>query len=269
MAMKRVCVLGHRGMLGHVTARVLELAGWDVQVVRERFQMKESKRFVEAILSTQSDWYVNCIGLRPGTQVNPNLLMEINGYLAKECLDHLPSKLGWIHASSDGVFAPDRPQRGWQEKPDARDDYGISKIMGEEAVLKAGRKVIRCSMIGPEMGPPRSLMGWFLSQTKPVIGYTNHLWNGITTLRWAQICLELMEGRHADLGQLVQPGFMDVISKYDLLRTIRSAWNHAVEIRPVTSDRAVWRTLVPNLPCPPIPEQLRTLREWYVSRHIE
>ena len=94
-----------------------------------------------------------------------------------------------MHASSDGVFRPDVGDRNAVEPGDATDDYGASKCAGERAVLDAGGLVIRCSIVGPEVLEPQSLLGWLLRQEGEIRGFTNHLWNGITTLEWARVCL--------------------------------------------------------------------------------
>ena len=61
------------------------------------------------------------------------------------------------------------------------DVYGKSKSLGE--VDNKNFFNIRASIIGKEIKNHKSLYDWFRNQNKnsKVNGFTNHLWNGITT----------------------------------------------------------------------------------------
>jgi dTDP-4-dehydrorhamnose reductase len=170
-----------------------------------------------------------------------------------------------IHASSDCVFSGRRGQYSVADERDAEDVYGLSKALGE-AVAQSGRCwVIRTSIIGPELGKGWGLMGWFLRQSGEVNGYTNHLWNGITTLEWAGIAWELIGGQLSAEGPLIQAGTLPAMSKCDVLRLIGKAWGLAVKVRPVEAKDAVDRTLLPTLQRPELEHQLSRLRAWYES----
>ena len=124
--------------------------------------------------------------------------------------------------------------------------------------------VIRVSIIGPDYRPhTRGLLAWFLDQPlhTPVPGYTNWRWNGVTTLEWAQVALEVVDRERR--GELLQP-VTRPISKYDLLLKFRDAYQTTHDIAPVSAPVAVDRTLVPTEERSPIDQQLTRLREWYV-----
>src|SRR6202034_3690938 len=81
-----------------------------------------------------------------------------------------------IHYSTDCVFSgsasSDRGPDGYRESdlPDARDLYGMSKVLGEPPPPCL---VIRTSMIGRELRGHHGLVEWFLSQgAGPVRGFT-------------------------------------------------------------------------------------------------
>jgi dTDP-4-dehydrorhamnose reductase len=137
--------------------------------------------------------------------------------------------------------------------------------LGEAAAQPGRCWVIRTSIIGPELGTGWGLMGWFLRQSGEVNGYTNHLWNGITTLEWAGIARELMGGQLSAEGPLIQTGTWPAMSKCDLLRLISKAWGLAVKVRSVGAKDAVNRTLLPTLKRPELEHQLSRLRVWYES----
>ena len=66
------------------------------------------------------------------------------------------------------------------------DDYGKSKSLGE-CISEA--MVLRTSSIGEEIHKNASLIAWAKSQQgKTMGGFTTHLWNGITTNEYANIC---------------------------------------------------------------------------------
>jgi len=257
----RVTVLGASGMLGHVVARVLAEAGHPVRSTRQRFKAQAPRPFLDDLASGQPEAVVNCIGLRAGPEAD---LHEVHVRLVRESLGRLGPGVRFVQAGTDGVFRPDRPDRRSCEPGDATDPYGRTKWECERLVREAGGCVIRCSILGPETGPPRSLMGWFLAQRGPVRGFVNHWWNGITTLQWAKVCLGLLES--GDAPRVCQPGFLPAIPKAEVLRLVGEAWDRPVAIVPEESPAPVLRTLVPDVGCPPLAEQLRELRTWHEAR---
>lgn len=262
----RVTVLGASGMLGHVVARYLSEAGYPVQTPDRRFEPESPTGFLESLRATQPEAVVNCIGIRAGT--TPQALMDTHVQLVERSLECLQGGgARFIQASTDGIFRPDLGDRRTEEPGDATDDYGRSKWMAEQRVRSAGGCVIRCSLLGPELKAPKSLMGWFLTQRGPVRGFVNQAWNGITTLQWARVCQGLLEA--GSPPPVCQPGFWPAISKEEVLRLIAEAWGRVVEICPEAASQPVLRTLSPDIVCPPLAIQLHQLRAWYTPRFEE
>ena len=257
----RVCVLGHTGMLGHKVAWHLGRIGHEVVRVQTRFEAASTKAFLNEIHASQPDWCVNCIGTRPGPGTSSKQLFEINSELPEALVHSLPPEVGLVQASTDGVFRPECANRLADETPDATDEYGLSKIRAEKAVLEAKRHVIRCSIIGQELRTHRSLLSWFLAQRCEVTGYTNHLWNGITTLEWAKVCAQVIAHTIPAETRVIQPGITPPISKYDLLRQIAETWGHTILIRPAEASNPVLRSLVPNVAMRPLNLQLAELHQ--------
>jgi len=81
-------------------------------------------------------------------------------------------------ASTDCVFDGRRGRYRADEPPNAKDAYGLSKLVGEACVAAPNVVVLRTSIVGPPAGNGRGLLGWFLRQESPVDGWTDHLWNG-------------------------------------------------------------------------------------------
>jgi dTDP-4-dehydrorhamnose reductase len=258
----KTLVLGHRGMLGHVVCRRLAERQHEIVTVTERFSAAGSNRqFKAAILDASADCWVNCIGLRPSASTALGELLAVNAALPRLLVQSRPARVRLIHASTDGVFVADQPNRLVSDSPDAEDGYGQSKALGEAAVLAGGGMVLRCSMIGPELGRPRSLLGWLLTQTGLVNGYANHMWNGITSLEWADQCHALLQSGYA--GQCRQPGFLPAISKHELLSILAEIWALPVRVSPLEAQTAVTRTLIPQPLTASIREQLQRLHDWY------
>ena len=259
----RVTVLGGSGMLGHVVARYLAEAGHSVHAPDHRFDPASQSGFIESLHATQPEAVVNCIGIRAGSK--PEALFDTHVRLVERSVECLQgSDPRFIQASTDGIFRPDITERRIEEAGDSTDDYGRSKWEAEQRVLSAGGLVVRCSILGPELRGPRSLMSWVLSQPGPVRGYVNHWWNGITTLQWARVCQGLLEAHTPE--PIYQPGFWPPIPKAEVLRLICKVWDHPIAILPEEAPRPVIRTLVPSLVCPPLESQLRELLRWHGSR---
>ncbi|MCX6926851.1 MAG: sugar nucleotide-binding protein [Verrucomicrobia bacterium] len=259
----RVFVLGHNGMLGHVVARFLEEQGCEVVTSPLRYHGAARDPLVETVRDSGSKWIVNALGRIKQKTEDPADLYLTNSVFPLHLSARMRSDQRLIHASSDCVFSGHRGSYAITDERDPEDIYGLSKALGE-AVAQPGRCwVVRTSMIGPELGKGWGLMGWFLRQTGEVNGYTNHFWNGLTTLEWAKIAWQLMNGQIEADGPLIQAGTRPAMSKCDVLRLIGKVWSFAVNVRPVEAKDVVDRTLLPTLKPPELEQQLGDLRTWY------
>lgn len=241
----KVLILGHKGMLGHVVARYLRERGHDVV---------EGGRYEGMVELGDAEAVVNCAGVVSGTDG----LFMANTLLPLHLAARLDGRL-LVHASTDCVFDG---KRGWYEageRPNAMSDYGLSKRLGEGCREFPRVVVLRTSIVGPPGEAGRGLLGWFLRQDGPVEGWTDHIWNGITTLTWAQLAADVLEGRMVGLHQ---PSTSATITKYELLRLFGEVFEHSIEVRPVRTEPCD-RSLVPTIVVPPLREQLVALREWY------
>ncbi|HYO42539.1 MAG TPA: sugar nucleotide-binding protein [Candidatus Limnocylindrales bacterium] len=256
----RVAVLGHRGMLGSVVARVLRSRGHAVDVVGLRYRGGADDPFIEQLQALAPSTIVNCLGVVSTSLGRPEQLMAANGLLPQHVAAVLPAAR-LIHASTDCVFDG---KRGWysvDEPPNSVDAYGLSKRIGE-ACVRDGAIVLRTSIVGPPGGGGRGLLGWFLGQQGSVDGWVDHRWNGITTLEWALLAADIIDGT-VDLGPGVHhPTTVDTLSKFDMLHLFAEAYDRRIDILQVRTGSACDRTLAPTLPMPPLLDQLRALRAW-------
>ena len=165
-----------------------------------------------------------------------------------------------IHPSTDCVFSG---KSGWYDQSDSHDPsdvYGLSKSFGEKVSSDPRAVVIRTSLVGPEQGTQSGLLAWFLEQKEAVNGYTDHLWNGLTTLEWSKMIFEIVSGEKPFTHGLIQVGTEEGISKYNLLKLFKEIWGANIEVHPCDSGHAVNRTLNPMILRKPIRYQLEEMK---------
>jgi dTDP-4-dehydrorhamnose reductase len=228
-------------MLGRrVVATVDQVA--EAIPISERSDGSVSDPLLEALEFARPDWIINCAGQLD--QLDPDLFIA-NSLLPLRLAARWPGRV--ILASSDAVFAS-RGQRLVSEPPDAVDAYGLSKRLGEAV----GAHVIRCSIVDPAGG----LLARAAASLR-FTGYTNHLWNGITTANWTSIALLIIGG---ELGGTVQPG-SPIVTKYELLRTAARLFKWPTRIERGKASEAMDRTLIPTISFPPIEDQLAEMAQ--------
>ena len=255
-----VVVLGHRGMLGHVVLRYLSERGFRVATTPSRFERGREMEFLAEVAAVDPAAVVNCVGVRPGEVESPSELFRINALLPELLAATLGERL-LVHPSSDGVFAGTRGPYAVHDRPDAVDAYGLSKRLAERSVELGRSVVLRTSLVGPERGKAKSLLAWLAAQRGQVRGYTDHLWNGVTTLTWARLCERALDGELAP--GIHQPVTEPALSKHGLLEALCTAFALDVGVAAVASGTPVDRRLVATEALPPIDEQLRELAAWY------
>jgi len=265
-----VFVLGTGGMLGHVVAAWLADCGWKVVRGTARFTGGPDDALVSEARASGCPWVINCVGRIKQKCADADELFRVNARLPAQLKTGLDTHQKVIHPSTDCVFSG---RRGWyrvEERPDADDDYGFSKLLGE-APAEAGKFfVVRTSIVGPELGVGHGLMGWFFRQKGSVNGFTNHYWNGITTLEWAKLCHEIMSGKvigSSMIGtSIMQAGVTERVSKFELLGLFGRFWKLDIPIVPLETPSIIDRTLKPEWVRPPLEVQLSELSSWYGQR---
>lgn len=265
-AERRLFVLGHRGMLGHVVCRYAEEAGWEVVTSPLRYTAAARDPLIEHVRESGTPVVVNCLGLtKQRTDERAALYLANAVFPVQLAMRMLPTQY-LIHASTDCVFAGTRGNYRVDDEMDAVDPYGFSKLLGEGVSRLAHVTVLRVSVVGPDRGDGRGLLAWFLRQpsNEPTPGYVNHRWNGITTLEWATLALAYAEEyiRGGMVPKVSQPG-SECVTKYDLLCTFRDALVPGRDVAPVEAAETVDRTLVPTDRRPPFVQQLRRVAAWY------
>ena len=183
--MKKIFILGHNGMLGNAVLKYyIGKQDCVVYTTDSRFNSEEFKTILEG---TDAEYIINCIGKIPqkskkGENLNEYKTLNIELPIFLETLN---KKI--LHPSTDCEFLGGLEEGKKYTKNnirDAQDEYGLSKAFISNKIEKEfhNTKILRVSIIGHEKNTSLSLLDWFLSQEKETNGYTNHYWNGITTL---------------------------------------------------------------------------------------
>jgi len=249
-----VVVLGASGMLGAMMERVLRESGHRVIPVRRGdlgFDASSAAGVGGLRRLDPFDVLVNCAAITRTPRIDAALLaslVEVNGLLPwrlAEIAGDAGARL--IHVSTDAVFRGG-PEPLFEDSPcDGDDPYGLSKRMGEAPAPDA--LSIRCSIVGREGVARGHLLEWLLRQPagSVVNGYTDHVWNGVTTLQLALFCRRLVE---TDLfralrarGPVVHFSPNLPLSKFELLAQAGQVYKRPVEVRPAASGRPVVRIL--------------------------
>jgi len=271
MSKQKVVILGATGMLGSIildsfvqshefdvmaTCRVQK----EAKLLKNRYpkvnfrKLDAGKTGLNGILDVIKGvkWVVNTIGvIKP--YIHDDNAKEIHRAINVNA--HFPHLLAQaakvtnskvIQIATDCVYSGQKGQYIETDPHDGLDVYGKTKSLGEVFGTKIYH--LRCSIIGPELKGHKSLLDWFLGQPKgaEVNGYTNHQWNGVTTLHFARICQGIIK-KEAVLPhvQHVIPG--NVISKADLLKSFAKEFNRKdVAVNDMKAPTATDRTLSTN-----------------------
>tara|TARA_Y100000593_G_C4235388_1_gene299223 strand:- start:31 stop:867 length:837 start_codon:yes stop_codon:yes gene_type:complete len=246
----KVAVLGQNGMLGHVVKDVLQLNhfaqvegfGRETLDIYPR-KLNDMGTKLSLLLNHKTDYVINCIGaIKPTFNLSSDLSIPIytNAVFPHQLAiwgELTGTKI--IHITTDCVFSGSLGKYTETSVHDALDEYGKSKSLGEPK----NAMVIRTSILGPEMGGRnRSFLSWIKGQDgKTVNGFTNHYWNGLTTLELAHHLVDIID---ADLWT---PGvfhvFSEDVTKYDMVKKIADAYQLDIGVEEHETDHPVDRTL--------------------------
>ena len=267
--MKKVTIIGATGMLGSMVYNVLKDDFSLVLIYKD----KEKLRFLDGVyggiknhktlkfdlLNLQNDYekgfqgkikgkfsesffenvgnvdaIINCGGII-NTRVEKNWYdtLFLNGVIP-----HILSnfyKERFIHITTDCVFNGKKGSPYYEDSLHSPVDfYGLSKEIGEPS---QNSLVLRTSIIGPEIANFNSLLEWVRKQkNKTIYGYTNHLWNGVTTKEFGNICKKIISKRDNYPKKGIYHIFSTDISKYEMVKQIALKYNISVNILPREVD---------------------------------
>lgn len=241
--MKKVLILGAGGMLGQAMSRYFSVAGYRVEALtRSDFDIAREPAEKLAPRIAESDAIINCAGvIKPLIAKTPiEDVLRVNAVFPRN-LAMLCKKAErpCFHVTTDCVYSGRRGGYDEEDLFDAEDVYGMTKNAGESETAM----VLRTSIIGEERGQSRSLLEWARSQAgKEVNGFTNHLWNGVTTVQLAESIATILQ------KSLYQPGIFhvhspNVVTKLELLQILSDAYDLKLSIKATQAAEACDRSL--------------------------
>ncbi len=230
--MDKITILGATGMLGSACAIELPHAN------------QPSRAEFNALVDVPEfgGWVINCIGAIPQRITDLKMMWELNDNFPKK-LSRTSSKV--IQIATDCIFSGKAGNYSESSNPDPTDEYGKSKLSGESAKsLK-----IRCSIIGPDKSAA-SLFEWVRHQPQNAVieGFTNHIWNGVTTKVFGNLCKGIIEN---DFYQNEVYHFVPAykISKYELIKLIANRiGRNDLKIVPTENEKSIDRSLSTSYP---------------------
>ena len=223
----RVLLLGANGMLGHTVNEALSLSHDVVPVTRSDFDVsrmpvdvKYFPNFVKGV--GEVDYVINAIGVTiPFVKIDPAMTFFVNGAFPHILANYYGEKL--IHITTDCVYDDTNAPYTELSPKTPSDVYGISKSLGEPTNCIT----LRTSIVGPGH---TGLLNWFL-QRKSCTGYTNHIWNGVTTRQFAKICEKIMHDAPYGLRG-IRHVFSNPVTKYEMLCAFKNHFGTGCEIIP-------------------------------------
>jgi dTDP-4-dehydrorhamnose reductase len=271
----KIVVLGNTGMLGSaVSSYFINKYGEENVLLSYRknnIKLKNNMFYLDALEFDEKessipecDYIINCIGLiKQVADWNTYEAIKINSCfpreLGKYCNKH---NIKLINITTDCVFSGKDGNYNENSIHDALDEYGKTKSLGE--VDSKNVMNIRTSVIGEELYKNISLISWVKSQNgKRVNGYTNHLWNGVTTLQYAKICSKIIDEELFEEGLFHV--FSNTVNKNKLIRIIADYFKLDIIIDPFETEKSCDRSLSTvkelnnKLDIPSIKDQIRDM----------
>lgn len=276
--MKKVVIIGCKGMAGHVVKAYLESEGnYDVWGVARGIEpgqnlinldVSNTKELESIFINGNFDIAINCIGLLNKTaEDNPELAIWFNSYFP-----HLLASYGrkhnfkLVHISTDCVFSG--KEGGYKEDSfkNGIGFYAQSKALGE--VVNTKDLTFRTSIIGPELKHNGiGLFHWFMKQKDEIFGFTEAYWSGVTTIELAKGIHEAIQQELTGLYQFVNNS---KISKYDLVKNFNTIFkDNKMKITP-KSDYKVDKSLISTrndfeYSIPSFNVMIEEMKEWIIK----
>ena len=201
-----------------------------VKLYKVDFDKSRSLRKVFSMI--KPNLVINCIGVVKQV-LNNNMnseIIRVNSFLPHYLseLVNENNEIRFIHFSTDCVFSGLKGRYLESDVTDAKDIYGVSKMLGE--VDKSNTLTLRTSIIGQELKTNYSLLNWFLSQKKQIKGYKNAIFSGLTAPEIAHVIHNYVIPNKKIRGIYHLSG--KPISKYDLLYIIKKIYKKKIKIVP-------------------------------------
>lgn len=251
----KILLLGQNGMLGHIVHKYMLEKGYTVDLCNYRWPSIEFKKYIQ---NSNAKFLINCIGSIPQKNNNHELFFSCNTDLPIFLAKNFKGQI--IHPTTDCEFFGSSDSSFFYKKndlQDAKDSYGQSKILAtQQLIAYANVKIIRTSIIGPEILNKKSLWEWFINCDHPN-GFIAHYWNGLTTLQWAKEAEKQMIDFNNELAQIGS----NKVSKFQLLNILNEELRLNKNIKELETN-VVNKCLVTDYLVPDIRQQIKDQIKW-------
>jgi len=191
-----------------------------------------------------ADYIINCIGYKDINKNNVKTAISVNSLFPHLLASNFP-KTKIISITTDGVFSGKKGKYIEDDIHDAQDYYGRTKSLGEGVYQKLLH--LRCSLIGPDPYHKKGLLEWFLNQEHEVLGFKNYIWQGVTTLQFAELIRMIIENDYFDKvrseNHVLHFLPNEPISKYSLLLIMNEIFNKNIDIKESLLPEKIDRSL--------------------------
>ena len=261
--MTKIAIIGTQGMLGSAVCRYLSEKSYQILEINSSGKTQSSNPVTQFDIAVNEienlernlkgiDFVINCAGLikhkiDENNTESLNTLIRINSLFPIQ-LTNLSHKLNFkvIQVATDCVYSGEKGNYSESDKKDPVDFYGYSKVLGEHS--DNNLITLRCSLVGRELNSKVEFLEWILAhgKEKEITGFTDHFWNGLTTLHFAKIVNAIIEGNNFKAGTFhLVPS--DSVSKFELAKIILEFFGKSdVKITQSQSSKAVNRILTTN-----------------------
>ena len=241
----KIIIFGANGMLGTYLVRYFNKSIYEcIPVRRNEFNIINDistlNEFLISLNCDENTCIINCAGMIPqrikGRDKNEyyivNTIFPLQ--LAKLC-KKMNAQL--ICPTTDCVFSGKKGNYNETDFHDEKNDYGISKSLGEPP----DATVIRTSIIGEEESNKCSFLE-FIKNSDIINGWDNHLWNGITCYQYCKIIEHIISNNIFWKGvrHICSP---QVKSKYELACIIKDVYKCNVIIYKQNAPEDIDKTL--------------------------
>jgi dTDP-4-dehydrorhamnose reductase len=241
---------------------------YPTDVFHQRYALETRVSFIEQLkkITAGGRWIIlNCMGAVPQRGKSSHRYFEINTTAVFDVLGVTNDRVKLIQPSTDCVYSG-VSSTGYevQSFSDASDAYGVSKLLAERICLYSpNAAIVRTSIIGiDDRASGNGFLSWILSHAPgaTIPGFTNHYWNGVTTLKWCEFVRTLISG--SMINGLHSLRSSSCLTKFHLATEISDVWNLKVDVSPVEAGYAVNRCIVDALDMGDIKSQLVQLRDF-------
>ncbi len=239
----KLLIIGSTGMLGNTLKEYLTKINVSFETldrIHIDFSVCSYNELSEKVKSSKCDVIINCAGLiKQRKSVEVGDFISVNSLLPHRlCRISNENNMKLIHITTDCVYNGKIGNYDENSNFDIVDDYGLSKMMGEPKKCT----VIRTSIIGEEARNKLSLLEWVKSNKgNKIRGFTNHHWNGLTSLQLSKVIHKIIfENIFWDGTRHL---YSNKVTKYDLLKIINDIYDLNISIESYNDTNSIDRSL--------------------------